>query len=73
MVEENVKNTSYRFVLEPAISDDGSYHSWELLTKDIIAPAQNTTSASTFSFSTLTERDKLALFIRQIEQAYRVR
>ncbi len=27
-------------VLEPAISDDGSYHSWELLTKDIIAPAQ---------------------------------
>ncbi|HBS5981252.1 TPA: diguanylate phosphodiesterase, partial [Klebsiella variicola] len=26
MVEENVKNTSYRFVLEPAISDDGSYH-----------------------------------------------
>lgn len=67
MVEENVKNTSYRFVLEPAISEDGSYHSWELLTKDIIAPAQNTTSASTFSFSTLTERDKLALFIRQIE------
>lgn len=67
MVEENVKNTSYRFVLEPAISDDGSYHSWELLTKDIIVPAQNTTSASTFSFSTLTERDKLALFIRQIE------
>ncbi|HID7380073.1 TPA: diguanylate phosphodiesterase, partial [Klebsiella pneumoniae] len=24
MVEENAKNTSYRFVLEPAISDDGS-------------------------------------------------
>ncbi|HDU5264898.1 TPA: diguanylate phosphodiesterase, partial [Klebsiella pneumoniae subsp. pneumoniae] len=23
MVEENAKNTSYRFVLEPAISDDG--------------------------------------------------
>ncbi|WP_252407684.1 hypothetical protein, partial [Escherichia coli] len=22
MVEENAKNTSYRFVLEPAISDD---------------------------------------------------
>ncbi|ENI1198373.1 diguanylate phosphodiesterase, partial [Klebsiella pneumoniae] len=31
MVEENAKNTSYRFVLEPAISDDGSCHSWELL------------------------------------------
>ncbi|HBT2231160.1 TPA: diguanylate phosphodiesterase, partial [Klebsiella pneumoniae] len=27
MVEENAKNTSYRFVLEPAISDDGSCHS----------------------------------------------
>ncbi|EMN9024396.1 diguanylate phosphodiesterase, partial [Klebsiella quasipneumoniae] len=67
MVKENVKNTSYRFVLEPAISDDGAYHSWELLTKDIIAPAQNNTSAPTFSFSTLTERDKLALFTRQIE------
>ncbi len=67
MVEENVKNTLYRFVLEPAISDDGSYHSWELLTKDIIAPAQNITSAPTFSFSTLTDRDKIALFTRQIE------
>ncbi|WP_281082311.1 EAL domain-containing protein [Klebsiella quasivariicola] len=67
MVEENVKNTLYRFVLEPAISDDGSYHSWELLTKDIIAPAQNITSALTFSFSTLTDRDKIALFTRQIE------
>lgn len=67
MVKENVKNTSYCFVLEPAISDDGAYHSWELLTKDIIAPAQNNTSAPTFSFSTLTERDKLALFTRQIE------
>ena len=57
-LKKNVKNTSYRFVLEPAISDDGAYHSWELLTKDIIAPAQNNTSAPTFSFSTLTERDK---------------
>ena len=67
MVEENAKNTSYRFVLEPAISDDGSCHSWELLTKDIIAPARNNASAPAFSFSTLTESDKLALFTRQIE------
>ncbi|EPM1488351.1 TPA: diguanylate phosphodiesterase, partial [Klebsiella pneumoniae] len=52
MVEENAKNTSYRFVLEPAISDDGSCHSWELLTKDIIAPARNNASAPAFSFST---------------------
>ncbi len=57
----------YRFVLEPAISDDGSCHSWELLTKDIIAPARNNASAPAFSFSTLTESDKLALFTRQIE------
>ena len=49
MVEENAKNTSYRFVLEPAISDDGSCHSWELLTKDIIAPARNNASAPAFS------------------------
>ncbi|HBY5371054.1 TPA: EAL domain-containing protein [Klebsiella pneumoniae] len=67
MVEENAKNTSYRFGLEPAISDDGSCHSWELLTKDIIAPARNNASAPAFSFSTLTESDKLALFTRQIE------
>ncbi len=67
LVEENAKNTSYRFVLEPAISDDGSCHSWELLTKDIIAPARNNASAPAFSFSTLTESDKLALFTRQIE------
>ncbi len=38
-----------------------------MLTKDIIAPAQNNTSAPTVSFSTLTESDKLALFTRQIE------
>lgn len=62
MVEENAKNTSYRFVLEPAISDDGSCHSWELLTKDIIAPARNNAYTPAFSFSTLTESDKLALF-----------
>ncbi|MCS6059310.1 hypothetical protein LNN75_09120 [Klebsiella pneumoniae subsp. pneumoniae] len=59
---------SCRFVLEPSYKKDGSVHSWEILTKNVIKKNANgyLANESAFCFSTLSDKEKIDLFNKQI-------
>lgn len=57
---------SYEFMLEPSVKNSGSYHSWELLTKNISINS-NVLNTQQFNFSSLSESDKISIFEVQLE------
>ncbi|HBT4651312.1 EAL domain-containing protein [Klebsiella pneumoniae] len=68
MIKNSVEIESCRFVLEPSYKKDGSVHSWEILTKNVKKKNANgyLANESAFCFSTLSDKEKIDLFNKQI-------
>ncbi|HFP9453290.1 TPA: EAL domain-containing protein [Raoultella ornithinolytica] len=68
MIKNNVGIGSYKFSLEPSYKDDGSIHSWEILTKKVIIKKTNDESnnETVSCFSLLNEKEVIDVFNKQL-------
>ena len=68
MIKDSLEIESCRFVLEPSYKNDGSVHSWEILTKSFKKKQAIDYDANKglFCFSSLSDKEKIDVFNKQI-------
>lgn len=62
-----MENTTYHFCFEPSVNRDGSFHSWELLTKKVYNMDEINSQTNGFSFDKLSDGEKIKVFEKQLE------